>query len=95
MLFCEVLRGINEVRDIKCQLSALHTKTAHVMADDNSKEEGVLRKQLSKASDIKQLLDPQSPKGCNVHLLWRVSNRNNIFRENRRYHILAQAMNSD
>lgn len=49
MLFCEVLRGINELRDIKCQLSALHTKTAHVMADDNSKDEGVLRKQLSKA----------------------------------------------
>lgn len=55
------------------------------MVDDYSKDEGVLSKQLSKASDRKQLLDPQNPKGTNVYLLWRVSKRNNRFRENLRY----------
>lgn len=40
-------------------LCLLHTeKTAHLMVDNNSKDEGVLGKLLSKASDIKQLFIP-------------------------------------
>lgn len=53
-------------------LCPTHTeKTAHLMVDDNSKDEGILGKLLSKASDIKQLLYPQNPKGRNVYLLLR------------------------
>lgn len=53
-------------------LCLTHTeKTAQLTVDDNSKDEGELGKLLSKASDIKQLLYPQSPKGRNVYLLLR------------------------
>lgn len=42
-----------------CQICTLHThKSAHVMVDDNSKDEGLVRKLLSKAFEIKQLLCP-------------------------------------
>lgn len=53
-----------------CQICALHPhKSAHVMVDDNSKDEGLVRKLLSKVFEIKQLLCPQSPKGRNMYLL--------------------------
>lgn len=52
-----------------CQSCALHThKRAHLMVD-NSKDEGLVRKLLSKAFEIKQLLCQQSPKGRNMYLL--------------------------
>lgn len=68
-LFNKVLRRINGLRHVICQICDLHTQKSSIKGN-GSKDKGQLRKGLSNASDNKQLLCPWNPNGRNVYLLY-------------------------